>query len=164
MRWFLSLILLALFGLATACTAPRTTQPPTSAQTILETIPVDKITVYKSPTCGCCSDWIAHLEEAGFTVEAVDREDMAAIKAQHQVPARLQSCHTALVDGYVIEGHVPAKEIHRLLTERPPITGLAVPGMPIGSPGMEIDGFAPEPYDVLAFTTGQSDTVYASYR
>jgi hypothetical protein len=159
MRWFLSLILLALFTLAAACTAQRAEQPLSAAQNAAEII-----TVYKSPTCGCCSDWIAHLKEAGFTVEAVDRDDLAAIKAQHQVPARLQSCHTALVDGYVIEGHVPAREIHRLLTERPPITGLAVPGMPIGSPGMEIDGFTPEPYDVLAFTTGQADAIYASYR
>ncbi|MCS6826059.1 MAG: DUF411 domain-containing protein [Caldilinea sp.] len=94
----------------------------------------------------------------------MDRNDLTSVKAQHQVPTRLQSCHTAIVDGYVIEGHVPAKEIRRLLSERPPITGLAVPGMPIGSPGMEIDGFAPEPYDVFAFTTGQTDTIYASYR
>jgi hypothetical protein len=94
----------------------------------------------------------------------VDRNDLTPLKAQYQVPARLQSCHTAIVDGYVIEGHVPAKEIRRLLTERPSITGLAVPGMPIGSPGMEIDGFTPEPYDVIAFTTGQADAIYASYR
>lgn len=159
MRWLLSLILLALFALAAACTAQRAEQPLNSAQNA-----TDIITVYKSPTCGCCSDWITHLEKAGFAVKAVDRDDMAAIKAQHQVPARLQSCHTALVGGYVIEGHVPAKEIRRLLTERPAITGLAVPGMPIGSPGMEIDGFTPEPYDVIAFTASQVDAVYANYR
>lgn len=80
------------------------------------------------------------------------------------MPSKLQSCHTAIVDGYVIEGHVPAEDIRRLLAERPTVTGLAVPGMPVGSPGMEVDGFADEPYDVLAFDTDGTTEIFASYR
>lgn len=91
-------------------------------------------------------------------------DDLTPIKQQHQVPDELQSCHTAIVDGYIIEGHVPATEIHRLLAERPAVAGLAVPDMPIGSPGMEAEGFAAEAYDVIAFTIDGADTVYASYR
>jgi len=102
-----------------------------------------------------------HLQEAGFTVEAIDQEDLTPVKRQYQVPDELQSCHTAIVDGYVIEGHVPATEMQRLLAERPAIIGLAVPGMPIGSPGMEIEGYAPEPYDVIAFTKDGARAVYA---
>jgi hypothetical protein len=91
-------------------------------------------------------------------------DDLAPIKQQHQVPGELQSCHTAIVDGYIIEGHVPAADIRRLLAERPAVTGLAVPDMPIGSPGMEIEGMAAEPYDVIAFTADGAGAVYASYR
>ncbi len=91
-------------------------------------------------------------------------ENLGSIKNQYKVPEDLQSCHTAIVDGYVIEGHVPAEDIRRLLAERPAVTGLAVPGMPVGSPGMEVDGFADEPYDVLAFDTNGTTEVFASYR
>ncbi len=117
------------------------------------------ITVYKSPTCGCCVKWVDHLEAGGLAVEAIDVENLAWIKKENGVPARLHSCHTALVDGYVIEGHVPVEDILRLLEERPDIAGLAVPRMPIGSPGME--GPNPEPYDVLAFTKQGSTHTYA---
>lgn len=89
--------------------------------------------------------------------------DLTAVKTEHQVPPQLQSCHTAIVDGYVIEGHVPAGEIDRLLAERPDIAGLAVPGMPIGSPGMDVAGMAPEPYDVIAFDDQGATSVFASY-
>ncbi len=106
-------------------------------------------TVYKSATCGCCGKWIEHLEAAGLEVESVDVADMSIIKSDHDVPTRLASCHTALIGGYLIEGHVPVEDIERLLEERPDIVGLAVPGMPIGSPGME--GPNPESYVVLAF-------------
>lgn len=110
------------------------------------------IDVSRSPSCGCCGDWIAHMREAGFTVNDRLIDDLAPLKAQLGVPADLQSCHTALIDGYAIEGHVPAQDVHRLLRERPAAAGLAVAGMPLGSPGMEIDG-RQEPYEVILFTT-----------
>jgi len=91
-------------------------------------------------------------------------EDLGPIKVQHKVPYDLQSCHTAIVDGYIIEGHVPADDIRKLLAERPDVAGLAVPGMPVGSPGMEVDGFPDEPYDVVAFDADGSSEVFASYR
>jgi len=120
------------------------------------------ITVYKSPTCGCCGKWIEHLEAGGFAVEVIEVKNVGQIKKKSGVPAELASCHTALVDGYVIEGHVPAEDVKRLLEERPEITGLAVPAMPIGSPGME--GPNPEPYEVIAFTEEGSAYTYASHR
>lgn len=105
-----------------------------------------------------------YLEANGFATETKNVADLASIKAKYGVPAMLQSCHTAIVDGYLIEGHVPAEEIHRLLAERPEIAGLAVPGMPIGSPGMEVDGYDDQPYDVLAFESSGATEVYASYQ
>jgi hypothetical protein len=120
------------------------------------------IQVWKAPTCGCCSQWIEHLEEAGYQVEFHDEMDMTAVKAQYGIPGELQSCHTALIDGYIVEGHVPAEDIERLLTERPQITGLAVPGMPIGSPGMEM-GDRVDPYDVMTFDGNGTTTVFSSY-
>jgi hypothetical protein len=108
------------------------------------------IEVTPSPSCGCCSAWIAHLRQAGFSVEDKLLDDLAPLKTRLGVPADLQSCHTATLSGYVIEGHVPAKEIVRVLAERPEATGLAVAGMPMGSPGMEIAGQA-ERYDVVLF-------------
>lgn len=104
------------------------------------------------------------MEENGFTVQVEDVKDLNAVKEEHQVPMQLQSCHTAIVDGYVIEGHVPASDVTRLLAEKPDISGLAVPGMPIGSPGMEANGAAPQPYDVIAFSTDGSMEVFASYQ
>jgi hypothetical protein len=119
------------------------------------------ITVYKSPTCGCCVKWIDHLEAGGLAVEAIDVDNLDWVKKENGVPAQLVSCHTALIDGYVIEGHVPVEDVIRLLEERPDVAGLAVPKMPIGSPGME--GPNPEPYDVLAFTEQGSTHTYASH-
>lgn len=101
--------------------------------------------------------------EHGFAVESTDRYDLAPVKAEHQVPPALQSCHTAIVDGYVIEGHVPAAEIDRLLAERPDIVGLAVAGMPIGSPGMEVQGAAAQPFEVIAWDRKGQIQVFASY-
>ncbi|WP_417788985.1 DUF411 domain-containing protein [Terasakiella pusilla] len=97
----------------------------------------EKITVYKSPYCGCCTAWSDHMRENGFDVTEIKRDDMVAVKNQLGVPAKLESCHTASIDGYVIEGHVPASDIRKLLQERPKAAGLSVPGMPMGSPGME---------------------------
>ncbi len=117
-----------------------------------------QVTVYKSATCGCCNLWIDHLRENGFTVTAMDVADVGAVMAQHGVPALLGSCHTATVNSYVVEGHVPADVIHRMLEERPEFAGIAVPGMPIGSPGME--GPNPEPYNVVAFDRAGGMMVY----
>ena len=119
------------------------------------------VTVYKSPTCGCCSKWITHLQQAGFVVTAHDTDNVAPIKRQHGVPQALESCHTALVAGYVVEGHVPADVIQRLLRERPAIAGIAVPGMPAGSPGMEgLGGPERQPYNVMAFRAEGGWSVY----
>ena len=120
-----------------------------------------EVTVYKSPTCGCCSRWIAHLEANGFKVNAHDLADLTQVKLEHGIRRELTACHTALVDGYVIEGHVPAEDIQRLLQERPDVVGLAVPGMPTGSPGME--GPTSEPYSVLTFDRDGNITVFAKH-
>lgn len=121
------------------------------------------VTVYKTPTCGCCNDWIAHLEQNGFRVEAHDVPDTGPYRAKFGVPRDLGSCHTAMIDGYAIEGHVPASEIKRLLTERPLARGLAVPGMPIGSPGMEVEGSRRDAFQVLLFADDGSHKVYQRY-
>ncbi|NND70221.1 MAG: DUF411 domain-containing protein [Rhodothermales bacterium] len=107
-----------------------------------------EIVVYKSPTCGCCAKWIDHIEEAGYKVQVRDTNDMQPIKMQHGIQRQAQSCHTAIVDGYFVEGHVPAEFITKLLEEKPDIKGITVPGMPQGSPGME--GPNPVDYDVIA--------------
>ena len=107
------------------------------------------VVVYKSPTCGCCVKWIDHLEEAGYSVRAQDVVDMVPVKQREGVPMDLSSCHTAIIGDYVFEGHIPARVITDFLEEGPDLAGLAVPGMPIGSPGME--GWNPQPYDVIAF-------------
>jgi hypothetical protein len=106
---------------------------------------------------------VVHLRQHGFTVNATDVPDIAAVKAARGVPREVQSCHTAVVDGYVIEGHVPAEDVQRLLKERPAIVGLAVPGMPIGSPGMEVEGVAPQPFNVMAFDKEGRSYVFASH-
>ncbi len=102
------------------------------------------------------------MEQNGYTAKVEDIDDLTDIKARYQVPAELQSCHTAIVDGYIVEGHVPVAEVERLLTERPDVIGLAVAGMPAGSPGMETDGPA-QPYDVIAFDKSGGKEVFASY-
>jgi hypothetical protein len=122
------------------------------------------VQVYKDPTCGCCSLWVEHLRKAGFSATVTDVADMAAIKAKHGVPSQARSCHTAVVDGYTIEGHVPAVDVQRLLKERPRVVAIGVPGMPIGSPGMEVASVKPQPYDVLAFDKAGQTTVFASHR
>ncbi|MFZ9296763.1 MAG: DUF411 domain-containing protein [Hylemonella sp.] len=123
------------------------------------------IEVWKSPTCGCCKDWIKHLEASGFQVRANDTGNEAK-RAELGLPQKFASCHTARIHGYVIEGHVPAREIHRLLKERPKALGLSVPGMPIGSPGMDGPeyGGQSDPYDVLLVQRNGDAAVYASYK
>ena len=120
-------------------------------------------TVYKTPTCGCCQAWVNHLTASGFRVTTVDREDLAPIKAQHGVGEHLASCHTAVIGGYVVEGHVPAADIVRLLKERPAIAGITAPGMPSGSPGMEMPGAPADRYDVVSFDRAGATRVFASH-
>ena len=121
------------------------------------------VQVYKLSTCGCCASWVQHLEANGFTTRVMNFDDLSEIKATHNVPRPAQSCHTATVDGYVIEGHVPAADVRRLLKERPAVLGLAVPGMPIGSPGMEVPNVKPVPYDVMSFDSDGQLKVYSSH-
>jgi len=125
-----------------------------------DTLP--EITVWHSPTCGCCTEWINHLEQAGFPVRSHAQHDVAMIKHRLGLPNDLASCHTGMVDGYVIEGHVPAADIKRLLKERPFVRGLSVPGMPIGSPGMEM-GDRVDPYEVLSFDEDGKTEVFSRH-
>jgi len=121
------------------------------------------VEVWKSPTCGCCEAWIAHLQKAGFEVKAHDVTDPDAIRASRGVPPALVSCHTAMVGGYVIEGHVPASDIERLLKERPRIRGLAVPGMPPAAPGMDVTTGSKAPYATLAIDPDGKTHVFAEH-
>lgn len=120
------------------------------------------VTVYKSPTCNCCSDWVTHLKDNGFEVNVKSRLRVGPVKQQLGVPKALASCHTATVGGYVVEGHVPATDMKRLLQEKPEVRGVSVPGMPVGSPGME-RGNRVEPYDVVTFTAAGDTSVFAQY-
>lgn len=117
------------------------------------------IVVYKSPTCGCCGKWVEHMEQAGFSVDVENMHDVAPIKRELGVPGRMQSCHTAKVGDYFIEGHVPADLVKQLLADKPDIKGLTVPGMPMGSPGME--GPRKDPYNVIAIEKDGRARVYA---
>jgi hypothetical protein len=126
------------------------------------------VEVWKTPSCGCCHDWIAHLQANGFEVQTHDVSDATkrGYRQRLGLADRFGSCHTALISGYVLEGHVPAREIHRLLQERPTAIGLAVPGMPVGSPGMDGPAYGgrKDPYDVLLVQRGGTATVFQSYR
>ncbi len=122
---------------------------------------VSQITVYKSPTCGCCDKWVKHLEENGFKVEANNTQNMREIKQKIGIKPQYQSCHTGLINGYYIEGHVPAQDIKRLLAEKPDAAGLTVPRMPMGSPGME--GHRKDPYSVYLIQKDGESKVYSSY-
>jgi hypothetical protein len=122
-----------------------------------------KLTVYKDPSCGCCTKWIAHLKANGFEPTAKDRGDMDALKDSLGVPAGLRSCHTAVAGKFVIEGHVPAADVKKLLSTAPKgVLGIAVPGMPAGSPGMEVPGRS-DKYDVIAFAPGGKTHGFASH-
>ena len=120
------------------------------------------VTVYKSPSCNCCAEWVTHMREQGFPVEIQSRFNVKPVKRKVGVPSSLAACHTALVNNYVVEGHVPAKDVKQLLRENPKVRGLSVPGMPVGSPGME-RGNRVEPYKVLTFTPAGDTTVFARY-
>jgi hypothetical protein len=127
----------------------------------IDAAPKPTITVYKDPSCGCCKSWIEHLVKHGYRVDAKDTPAMAEVKRTLGVPDALTSCHTAVVSGYLIEGHVPAADIARLLKEKPKVAGLAVPGMPMGSPGME--GSRQQHYQVLSFDKNGKTRIFASY-
>lgn len=132
-----------------AATPAATATPSTGASAVDPDLPT--VTMYKSPSCGCCGLWADHMEENGFRVERVDVPVLYETKQRLGVPAQLGSCHTAVVDGYVVEGHVPAEDVKRMLRDRPEAAGIAVPGMPIGSPGMEVPDREPQAYDVMLF-------------
>lgn len=123
----------------------------------------DTITVYKDPNCGCCGKWVDNMRANGFTVVTIDQPDMAPIKQRYGVANDVASCHTARVGGYVVEGHVPASDIRRLLAERPKITGIAAPGMPMGAPGMEMPGMKADTYDVVAFDSAGARSLFAEH-
>ena len=152
----------ALCALGAAVVAPLALQLPSALAA--PALPV--VEVYKSPTCGCCGDWIKHLEANGFKVKAINVDDMGPMRARLGMPAKYGSCHTAKVGGYLVEGHVPAREIKRLLSEKPQAIGIAVPGMPIGSPGMDGPVYKgmQMPYDVVLVARDGGAKVYASYR
>jgi hypothetical protein len=120
------------------------------------------ITVYRSPTCSCCGKWLEHLKQNGFSIKDVPTEDMKAIKHKYGVSDEMASCHTAIVDGYVVEGHVPADDIKTLLKTKPNVVGIAVPQMPSGTPGMEMGG-KKDPYNVMSFDTENHSQVFKSH-
>jgi hypothetical protein len=154
-------LLLALCALVSALVAPvyadhhGASEEPAAAEALPE------VHVYKTPTCGCCGKWVAHLRESGFSVKTTDLRNLDAVKQSNGVPRQLSSCHTAIVGGYVVEGHVPASDVKRMLAEKPAISGLAVPRMPIGSPGME--GPNPERYRVIAFDSNANTSTFATH-
>lgn len=119
------------------------------------------VTVYKSPYCGCCGGWSDHMRQSGYDVTEKTLEDMDPVKQLFGIPDDLRSCHTAVIDGYVFEGHVPASDVARVLDERPAIKGLSAPGMPADAPGM--DAATGEPYDVISFDAEGKTTVYATH-
>jgi hypothetical protein len=121
-----------------------------------------KVQVYKNPSCGCCAAWVDHLKAAGFSVSVTEVADTAVARSRLGLPERFGSCHTAVVGGYVVEGHVPAEDVKRLLARKPDAIGLAVPGMPVGSPGMEM-GSRQDPYKVLLIDRSGRESVFARY-
>ena len=121
-----------------------------------------QVTLYKSPTCGCCTEWAKHIKAEGFEVKVVLQESNADIRKKFGISQDLMSCHTAVVEGYVIEGHVPVQDIKRLLKEKPKVAGLSVPGMPASAPGMDVPGNS-DPYQVVAFTKEGRKYIYSQY-
>lgn len=156
-REFLGSLTLTAAGVVVAARAAHATGAPGLSG---PAAPLPPMTVYKSPTCGCCKEWVKHVEAVGFKVKAVDMDDLSSIKRSAGVPPAMESCHTALVGPYVVEGHVPADLVKKMLDEKPKIVGLAVPGMVVGSPGME-QGSVKQPYTVIAFSRDGTSSVYA---
>jgi hypothetical protein len=119
-----------------------------------------QMTVYKSDSCGCCAKWVEHMQANGFDVKAINVDDIDKVKRERGVPADAASCHTAIVNGYVVEGHVPADAVLKMLKEKPAIAGIAVPGMPMGSPGMEVPGGQKEAFNIVAFDKAGKTSIY----
>jgi hypothetical protein len=151
MKSYAAVAFVLALGVAVAAQAQRSAPAPT-------------MEVYKSPTCGCCSKWVEHVKQAGIAVKVTDlpQESLDALKDKHGVPRTAQSCHTGIVNGYVIEGHVPVTEVQRLLKERPAVSGIAVGGMPRGSTGMEVPGQKPQTYNVVTFDKQGGVKVYST--
>lgn len=149
-------IFMVLVGLPASVHAnPLTPQTPLNADSL-------QMTVYRSPYCGCCEGWIDHLKQQGFQINDIKTEEIEAIKQKYHVPDSLTSCHTGLINGYVIEGHVPGDDIQRFLKEKPNTIGLTVPQMPVGTPGMEM-GNKKDPFSVLAFNKKGEVEVFKHY-
>ena len=151
---------LALVAITTACSSADAAPDAVLAQATTTDPDLPTVLVYKSPTCGCCNGWVEHMEAAGFVVDARNTTDLMTVKRDGGVPPQMSSCHTAIIDGYVVEGHVPAEQVKQFLAKRPEVAGIAVPGMPIGSPGME--GANPQPYQVLSFTHAGEPAVFSN--
>lgn len=152
LRFTIASIFIALLSIS--CTAEE-------AESVSE-LPI--IQVFKSPTCGCCSKWVTHLEANGFEVKATDVDDINLVKRSYGIPPALASCHTAVVGDYLVEGHVSAEDIVEMLKQKPAIKGIAAPGMPIGSPGMEVgDPQAYQAYDVVSFDEEGETEVFSSH-
>jgi len=155
------LLPLTAIALTAACisadAAPSESDAELAMATVDQSLPT--VVVYKTETCGCCNGWVEHMRAAGFQVDARNVRDIMSVKAEAGVPGPMVTCHTAMIDGYVVEGHVPAQYIKQMLAEHPDIAGIGVPGMPQGSPGME--GPSPQPYQVLAFDHDGNVSVYA---
>jgi hypothetical protein len=149
MRNFTALFLTCFFSLSGAALAEQVTDNA-------------DIVVYRSPTCGCCGKWLNHLKDNNFNVKDIVLDDVASVKERYGVPKELVSCHTAIVDGYIIEGHIPAGDIKTLLATKPQIAGITVPGMPSGTPGMEM-GERRDPYKVIAFDKENRLQIFNSY-
>jgi len=146
-------LLLAAAGAVAALSTPVVAKPAAPPS----------IKVYKDPSCGCCGAWVDHLKSAGFTTTVEERDDLSELKDQLGVPSDLASCHTGVINGYAIEGHVPAADIKRLIKTRAKGKGLAVPGMPVNSPGMEMEGAPNQPYTVWLFQANGKRTAFAQH-
>lgn len=141
---------------AVAAAAAATSLPALGASSLPE------VEVFKNPDCGCCGAWVEHLKAAGFPVKVHETPDTSTVRKRHGIPDEFGSCHTGLVSGYAVEGHVPAEDIKRLLAKKPAAAGLSVPGMPVGSPGMEV-GSRKDPYQVLLIDKAGRSSVFATY-
>ena len=153
-------VLLTCTLIAAACGGTETAESAEPLPLLAEaSSDLPSVLVYKTATCGCCNGWVEHLRAAGFTVDARNTTDLMRVKIDAGVPTPMSSCHTAIVDGYVVEGHVPAEQVKRLLAERPDLVGIGAPGMPAGSPGMESSNG--KPYQVFSFDSQGNTAVFA---
>ena len=150
-----------LVGCGQAPNGNATDSGPAKSDAAVPTTASATMTVYRDPSCGCCTAWAKIARSAGYQVEVIDHPDMPAIKQQYGVPDELASCHTTIVGGYAVEGHVPLEDVQRLIKEKPAgIRGIAVAGMPLGSPGMEVPDGTKQPFQVMAFDAGGRTSVF----